>query len=276
MKINKWVFRLLLGILMLLLSSCSALPSTEAKGDARDEGQAGDESAGSDGDGSQADGGKEEEWGLDLSTPDESVNYGIYIGANVTGTCGPYKNSGGFKFMTFDSVFHNIVFVRPGSKKALTPYGGIYRAGGEGNFPRVGIGLNGEGKMGDFTFCPEYNGDKECACHVTNGPNPFEPILSLLPEEDPGIYPLVGTPEPNNLGYAVLHYSIGGTKDLGPIMEWEGCIGIGALGGDLQPIDIEFLISWDKLMAGEEFADSVTGADEGEKWEWSIRFMPGY
>ncbi|MGB7539175.1 MAG: hypothetical protein WBM17_11610 [Anaerolineales bacterium] len=274
---KKWILPLFIGTLLLLLSACSLLPTAGGKGDAGDEAQAGDGQTGGNGDDGKADGGQEEEWGLDLSIPDESVPYGIYVGANVSGHCDPYKNNGGFEKMTFDSVFHKIVFVRPGAKTSITKYGGMYKAGGEGNFPMIGIGIPGEGELGDFTLCPQYEDEKGCACHVTNGPNPFEPSLSLMPpEDDMGLVPMVGTPAPNTLGTALLYFSIGGTKDLSPIMEWEGCVGSGALGGSLEPVDVYFVVTWDQLLAGEEFAEGAITDDEGETWEWSIRFMPGY
>lgn len=272
MNTKRWLLPLLTAAVVLLPSACAAQRSADAS-ESPDGGADAGEGIGADGGGTDQDG---SEWGLDLSTPDESINYGIYVGAIVNGQCDPDTNNGGFQFMTFDSAFHQIVFVRPGSKKARTPYGGMYKADVPGSAPLVGIGILGEGEMGDFTLCPENDG-RDCACHVTNGPNPFEPNLSLQPEEEVyGIAPSIGTPEPNNLGYAVLFYSIGGTKDLGPILEWSGCVGSHALGGDLEPVTVEFLISWDKLMAGEEFADSLVITFEGEKWEWSIRFVPGY
>ncbi len=274
---KKWVLSFIFGTLLLILSACSVLPAAGVKSDAGDEAHAGDGSAGGDGDEGQADGGKEEEWGLDLSIPDESVPYGIYVGSNVSGHCDPYKNNGGIEKMTFDSVFHKIVFVRPGAKTAITQYGGMYIAGGDGNFPMIGIGILGEGELGDFTLCPQYEDDEGCACHVTNGPNPFEPSLSLMPyEDDIPVVPLVGTPPPSTLGTAILHFMIGGTKDLGPILEWAGCVGSGALGGSLEPVDVYFVVTWDQLLAGEEFAEGAITGDEGETWDWSIRFMPGY
>jgi hypothetical protein len=279
MKISRFFLHASLGAVLLLLSACTSSSPSGKSGAGESGGDAasgGDDAAGSgEAEGEEAD----SEWGLDLSIPEGTVQYGVYVGANVTGHCDPYANSGGFESMTFDSVFNNVVFVQPnsGAAGAVGTYGGIYKADVAGSVPMVGIGITGEGKIGDFTLCPQYEEEEGCGCHVTNGPHPFEPVLSLLPAE-PDYMPntLLGTEEPYKLGVAILHYSIGATKDLGPIMEWAGCVGSGALGGSLEPVDVTFVVSWDQLMMGEEFASGAVTGGERETWEWSIRFMPWY
>jgi hypothetical protein len=266
---RKWILPLFPGLLLALLAACSPFSPSAASDKTAGSGQTA-------GDGAEGEA-EDSETGLDLSVPEGTVSYGVYVGANVTGHCDPYSNNGGFEFMTFDSVFHNIVFVAPTSPISPGQYGGIAKDEGLGLIPLVGIGIEGEGDIGDFTLCPQYEEPEGCACHVTNGPNPFQPILSLLPSE-PDIMPdtLLGTVEPYSVGVAILHFSIGGTEDLGPIMEWAGCVGSNALGGNLEPVDVTFVVSWDQLMKGEEFASSAVTGDEGETWNWSIRFMPGY
>jgi hypothetical protein len=61
---------------------------------------------------------------------------------------------------------------------------------------------------------------------------------------------------------------------MGPILKWESEIGIGALGGSLSPGGVEFCVSWDQIMAGEDFEAETVGGDEGELWKWKIRFIP--
>jgi hypothetical protein len=111
---------------------------------------------------------------------------------------------------------------------------------------------------------------------VTEGPSPFEPSLRIGAGESgvPAV-PLVGTPVPSAGGEALLIYSIGSTSDLSPIMVWDCEIGTGALGGSLSPAQAAFSTSWDRLMQGEAFSlDAISSQDEGEVWEWTIRFVP--
>jgi hypothetical protein len=86
--------------------------------------------------------------------------------------------------------------------------------------------------------------------------------------------PLVGTPVPSGGGEAALVYSIGATSDLSPIMVWDCEMGTGAIGGSLEPIQVAFSTSWDRLMLGEGFSLGAIAGDEGETWEWSIRLVP--
>jgi len=203
-----------------------------------------------------------------------SPPYDIYVGANVTGNCGAFTNSGGFASLTFDSVFHGIRFSPPSEDNLPGPYGGISQEGGV-PIPVVGMGLMGEGELGTFTFCPMYEPESH-PCSVTEGPSPFEPSLRIgAGESGVPVVPLVGTPVPSGGGEALLIYSIGSTSDLSPIMVWDCEIGTGALGGSLSPVQVAFPTSWDRLMQGEAFTlGAISDLDEGEVWEWTIRFVP--
>lgn len=203
-----------------------------------------------------------------------SPPYDIYVGANVTGNCGGFTNSGGFASLTFDSAIRGIRFSPPSETDLPGPFGGIFQEGGA-PIPVPGMGLLGEGELGAFTFCPMYEGQEAHPCTVTAGPSPFEPSLRVgFSEGDIPVEPLVGTPAPSGGGEAVLIYSIGATSDLSPIMTWDCEMGTGALGGSLQPVEVSFSTSWDRLMLGEEFSLEVTQEDEGGTWEWTIRFVP--
>lgn len=203
-----------------------------------------------------------------------SVPYDIYVGANVQGTCGPTTNSGGFSSLTFDSAIRGIRFSPPSETGLPGPAGGISQQGGV-PIGVPGMGLLGEGGLGAFTFCPMYEGDEAHPCTVTQGPSPFEPSLSMaFGEGGIPVEPLVGTPGPSGGGEAVLMYSIGSTSDLSPIMVWDCEMGTGALGGALQPVQIVFSTSWDRLMLGEEFSLEARYEDEGERWHWTMRLVP--
>lgn len=208
-----------------------------------------------------------------LSGVPTSPAYDIYVGANVTGNCGPFTNSGGFAALTFDSVFRGIRFSPPSDANPMGPYGGILQEGGVA-IPVVGMGLLGAGELGAFSFCPMYEPEAH-TCTVTEGPSPFEPSLKIVPGETGiPVVPLVGTPVPGGGGEAILIYSIGAASGLSPIMMWDCEIGIGALGGSLNPVQLAFSTSWDRLMLGEEFDLGAISGDEGQNWAWTIRFVP--
>jgi len=208
-----------------------------------------------------------------LTEGEVSPPYDIYVGATVTGNCGPYTNSGGFAALTFDSAFHGMRFSPPSDDSPWGPYGGISQGGGVA-IPVVGVGLLGEGQLGAFTFCPMYEPEAH-ACSVTAGPLPFEPSLRLVPSESGvPVAPIAGTPVPAGGGEAVLVYSIGAARDLSPILTWDCEIGTGALGSSLNPVQVTFSVSWESLMLGEEFSLGAISGDEGETWEWTIRFVP--
>jgi hypothetical protein len=202
-----------------------------------------------------------------------SVVYDVYVGANVTGHCGPTTNSGSFASLSFDSTIQGVRFYAPSESGLPGPLGGIALEAGE-SIPIVGMGLLGEGQIGSFTFCPMYEGDEAHPCTVTEGPNAFEPSLSLSPESGIPDVPLVGTPVPSGGGEAVLIYSIGAAADLSPILVWDCEMGTGALGGSLSPGGIAFSTSWDRLMMGEGFSLDGIAGDEGETWEWTLRLVP--
>jgi hypothetical protein len=291
MILKKAVCPFFLVLLIVLPTACNPLSSAvqsvkesatavSAGGQGDEGGTGGDENkdSGNASDEGQT-GGGDSEWGLDLSAPDESVPYGIYVGANVTGHCSAYKNSGGFESLTFDTEFHQIVFTRPTTADLPGPFGGIHTANSPIEVGMAGYGLIGKGELGAFTLCPDYDADDHSyPSRVTSGPNPFEPSISLMPA-DPDVFPnvpLVGTPGPLGGGTSIILFSIGATSDLGPIMEWEGGVGGYALGGALEPVQAPFPVTWDQLMLGEEFSIDIITGDEGETWNWTMRFVPGY
>jgi hypothetical protein len=286
---KKATFPILLGMCVLLSLACSALsPAGNSVGRtettnpragqaALDSGGGGGNPAGNGGAGTDGEG--EEEWGLDLSSPDESVPYGIYVGATVKGDCGPYTNSGGIERLMFDAEFHGVVFSRPTETGLPGPMGGLHSA----NSPLVvgfaGVSIFGKGKLGDFTLCPMYETEEDSyPSRVTNGPNPFEPSISLV-AMDPDVFPnvpLVGTPGPLGGGTSIILFSLGSTADMGPILAWDGKIGTNSLGGAGGSPQAPFPVTWDQLMLGQEFTVDVITGDEGETWNWTMRFMPNY
>lgn len=58
------------------------------------------------------------------------------------------------------------------------------------------------------------------------------------------------------------------------MLRWDSEIGLGALGGAVEPLQVAFSTAWDRLMLGEEFEPGAISGDEGETWEWTIRFVP--
>jgi hypothetical protein len=202
--------------------------------------------------------------------------YNIYVGASVQGVCGPTTNSGGFLGFSFDAAFPNMRFRPPGQESVGTGFGEMFRVG-EMEVGLPGLGIFGEGTVSSYTFCPMYE-DGPIPCSVTQGPHPFEPSLSmLLPGEEPGdipLVPLVGTPPAVGESTLSLLFSIGGTAEQDPFLEWECGIGTGALGGAVQPGGATFPVPWARIMAGEDIEVNVTTGDEGETWSWTMRMFP--
>jgi hypothetical protein len=203
---------------------------------------------------------------LQLSPP-----FDVYVGAIQQGFCGPMTNSGWFESLSFDTVFHNVRFTPP-SEQLFFPNGAFMST--EMVIPFHNI--QGEGSVDAFTLCPMYDPDAR-ACSVTRGPLPFEPVLEIVQDPDAAfpVVPLVpGTPVPEPGSVVLLLFSIGGTADLGTIMEWESEVGSGALGGSLEPVQFPFQVPWDKIMAGEDTTVEVPYEDEGQRMQWTLRLIP--
>ena len=248
---------LLVGALFILLSACSASSSSQPGGTEGARGSNAPQQS-------------------KASAQNESVPYGIYVGARVTGQCSAYHNSGGFRSMDFDAEFQKIVFVKPTATGQPGPYGGIYKADSAVRIGLPGIGLLGKGKIGGYAFCPDYDEAGEHPCHLTAGPHPFQPTISIYPDE-PSTYPdvpLVGTHGPLGGGTSIIVFSIGAADEGGPIMQWEGDVGGYALGGALEPTSAPFPVTWDQLILGEGFSIDIITGDEWETWNWTMRFVP--
>jgi hypothetical protein len=207
-----------------------------------------------------------------------SPAYTIFVGAYVHGKCGFDSNSGGIEKMTVESWFEDIHFQAPSDTGLPGPVGGIY----QGHSIPVGVpgvGLIGKGDVGpDFSLCPMYETETDSyASRVTDGPHPFEPSLSLMPSsaDEMCVVDLVGTqPKLTGGGSVYLVYSIGSTADMGPILLWDGKIGIGALGGSIEPVQGHFCFYWEQLLSGQEFQMTTTSGDESEQWDWTIQLSP--
>ncbi len=207
----------------------------------------------------------------------ESVSYQIDIRAIVTGKCGAYTNSGGFKDMEFEASFTGMVFLRPAGKGIPGPYGGLHRASQPAGFSVTGgVSIEGEGKFDHVEYCPQYETEVDThEVRITSGINPFiawigvmSPVASDAPQ---GVQP---TKTPTGGGEAWILFHIGNASGGGPIWTYE-VEGVSSkedettLGGP-----VRFVTSWDQLMKGEEFTITMTTGDEGETWEWGMFFKP--
>jgi hypothetical protein len=271
----------LIFVLLLLSLSCSSLTGVDAN---RTTGTAGPASGGGDGSAADASGqgsgaavGDESDEGLDISLPNESVPYGIYVGARVQGKCGPYTNSGSFQSMTFDSEFHHVIFYRPSETELPGPMGGMQSANSPMTVGMAGVSIDGKGQLGDYSFCPMYETEEDAYdCTVVEGPRPFVPAIQLMPME-PDMFPnvpLVGTPGPLGGGTSIILFSLDSAATSDPIMKWDGKIGVNLLGGASDPVQAPFPVTWDQLMMNEGFSVDIITGDEGETWEWTMRFIP--
>jgi hypothetical protein len=207
----------------------------------------------------------------------ESVPYGIFIGATVSGECGVYSNSTGFENMEFGSEFHGIVFMRPMGKGVPGPYGGLRRQEDPAGFTMPGAYVSGKGDIQKVSFCPEYETEDVSYPVEVKGIHPFEPSIAIVPADQPrfpAVTEIPDTPTMPGGGKAVIMFSMGGTESGDPIIECEvrgADCSFGGLGdSNLMP----FVTTWDQLMKGEEFAFEFVVDEDGETWHWSIRFMP--
>jgi hypothetical protein len=193
-----------------------------------------------------------------------SVPYGIFVGLIYTGApCGAYTNSGYFSRLDFGSELHRIVFVAPTTSGVPGPIGAVLNADSDMKAAIPYQQVHGVGKVESYTLCPMYETDTDSyTCTVADGPHDFTVNLSVD-------QPLGGE------GSATLRFSSTSAEVGRPIMRWNTRIGSGEWGGVGGGEIAFFDTTWADLMSGEEFAfdHSVTG-DDGDVWNWSVRFMP--
>jgi hypothetical protein len=193
-----------------------------------------------------------------------SPAYGIYVGMDQTGFCGPTTNSGWFSAFQFDSAFQHVRFMPPGPENPF-PNGGFYSQGSI--LPMQSI--HGEGDILSFSICPDYDGVAN-PNSITMGPKPFEPSLQILMGEDLPPVPIVGDTGP----HVAILYDMGSAVGGGSILEWESRIAKGILGAPNDRFSIVFSVGWNSIMAGESFEVGAEYQDEGEIQTWTMRFVP--
>jgi len=193
-----------------------------------------------------------------------SPSYGIYVGMDQTGFCGPTTNSGWFSAFQFDSAFQNVQFVPPGPENPF-PNGGFYSKGTL--IPMQSV--HGEGDVASYSICPDYDGVAN-PNSVTMGPKPFEPSMQILMGEDLAAVPIVGDTGP----HVLIRYDMGSAAGGGSILEWESLIAKGILGSPFDRFSIVFSVGWNSIMAGEAFEVGAEYQDEGEIQVWTLRFVP--
>jgi len=137
--------------------------------------------------------------------------YDIYVGANVSGNCGPLTNSGGFASLTFDSVIRGIRFRSPSEEGLPGPFGGSLRVTGC-RFPCL-----------DRLLAKANSARSACVRCTKNRTSirarspkalALRASLSLGPSEMGIRSPPGGNPRSHGGGEALLLYSIGSTSDL--------------------------------------------------------------
>jgi hypothetical protein len=198
-----------------------------------------------------------------------SPAYDIYVGLTLEGPpCGGYTNSGGFTHFSLDSVFHGVQFVQP--TEGGMPFGGFHAGS---LFPDPVI--SGEGQVDNFDLCPTWDGDRQLACDVTEGPKALAPELMVDPYSL--ALPLAGPTPPAEPSEALaLNYDVRLAEGLGPLMRWEcggfysGAFG-GPFGGDLAT---SFLLPWIQVMAGEDLSIEAIYEDGFYTGKWTLRLIP--
>jgi hypothetical protein len=212
-----------------------------------------------------------------LSSTMESVPYSIYVRAVVSGKCGAYTNSAGFKDMEFEASFEGMVFMRPMGKGIPGPLGGLHRKTQPAAFAIAGgMYLDGRGEIQRIEYCPQYETEEvSYPVHIISGPNPFEAWISIMsPTATDAGAGVVPTKTPVGGGEAWIMFHIGNGLSGGPILEYE-------IEGDKGEEDessmgnpVRFVSTWDQLMKGEDFTVRMENGDEGEIWSWEIRLIP--
>ena len=138
-----------------------------------------------------------------------------------------------------------------------------------------GITISGEGQVDGFDLCPAYDGDRELACVVTEGPKGLEPDLMVDPYNL--ALPLAGPTPPTEPSEALaLTYRVGLVEGLGPLMRWEcGGFYLGAFGGPYDgDLEISFLLPWTQVMAGEDVTRELMYEDGFYTGRWTLRLVP--
>jgi hypothetical protein len=250
-------------LLSFVLTSCNVFTNTQPTTSPTDS------SYGKDEDTPQAMNLATQEQSLDSSSGprsdlEPSPAYGIYVGMDQTGFCGPMTNSGWFSSFQFDSAFQKVQFVPPGPENPF-PNGGFYSKGS----PIPMQSVHGEGDVISFTICPDYDGVAN-PNSVTSGPKRFEPSLQILMGEDLPAVPIVG----DRGAHVLILYDMGSAIGGGSILEWESAIAKGILGAPNDRFTIVFSVGWNSIMAGESFEVGAEYQDEGEIQAWTLRLVP--
>jgi hypothetical protein len=215
--------------------------------------------------------------GGDVDSIVESNSYGIYVHAVVTGKCGAYTNSAGFKDMDLEASFEGIVFSRPMGKGLPGPFGGLHRKDQPAAFSVTGgLSIDGSGDIQRVEYCPQYETDVDTFdVNITSDINRFQAWIGVMSptatDAPEGVNP---TKTPVGGGEAWVMFHIGNALNGGPIWEYEVN---GAQGQEDETTlgePVRFITSWDRLMKGEDFTIPMTSVDEGETWEWEMRLVP--
>jgi hypothetical protein len=193
-----------------------------------------------------------------------SPSYGVYVGMDQTGFCGPTTNSGWFSGFDFDSAFQKVQFLPPGPENPF-PNGGFYSKGS----PIPMQSVHGKGDVTSYSICPDYDGVAN-ENSVTMGPKGFEPSLQIMMGEGLAAVPSVGDTGP----HVLILYDMGSAIGGGSILEWESAIAKGVLGSPYDRFSVVFSVGWNSIMAGETFEVEAVYEDEGEVQNWTLRFVP--
>jgi hypothetical protein len=215
--------------------------------------------------------------GGDVGSVVESNSYGIYVRAVVTGKCGAYTNSGGFKDAEFEASFEGIVFVRPMGKGLPGPFGGLRQKDSPAGITVTGgTFIDGSGTVDRVEYCPQYETEVDTyPVKIISDINPFQAwigVMSPTAEDAPeGVNP---TKTPVGGGEAWIMFHIGNALNGGPIWEFE----VDGSQGQEDELSIgdpvRFITTWDQLMKGEDFTITMESGDEGEIWKWEMRLVP--
>jgi hypothetical protein len=255
-------------VLVFLLSACNISGVGSSSGDMP---------ATPTGSGAGGGGGVDNAVGGDVESTLESNSYGIYVHAVVTGKCGAYTNSAGFKALDLEAAFEGIVFARPMGKGLPGPFGGLHRKGQPAAFAVTGgISIDGTGDIHRVEYCPQYETEVDTFdVRITSDINRFQAWIGVMSptatDAPEGVNP---TKTPVGGGEAWVMFHIGNALNGGPIWTYEVDGSQGeedetTLGGP-----VRFITSWDRLMKGVDFTITMASGDEGEMWEWEMRLVP--
>ena len=264
----------ILPVVLLLACSVSGIPAPE--GDEQETPTGANLGAGGDSDSGGAGANNGGAGGGNVDSVVESVPYGIYVKAVVSGKCGAYTNSGGFKDMELEAGFEGMVFVRPMGTGIPGPFGGLNRKTEPSAFSMTGLFLSGHGNIQSVHYCPVYETEElSYPVNIISGPNPLETLIAVKSptalDSGAGTAP---TKTPVGGGEAWIMFSIGRCASGGPILEYEVRGDKGAEDELSLGNPVRFVTTWDQLMKGEKFTIEMTGGDEGETWKWTMEFYP--